>query len=255
MHTGFEGYPPRQRVKDLYKVRWVSRRRVARILTVSAWLSALARRRGARAEQVVTVPNAIVLERFDALPPRAQARAQLGVPGSAPLLLALAWWPEAKGADVLLDALEALAAAGEPVQALLVGEAELRALVAARGLEDAAWLTVSGFVADPAVLYAAADLFVSASRHEGQSYAIGEALACELPVVMTDIPGVAIYRDAPGVVRVPSEAPAALGDAVRRRLADLDAARAPTGARAWTERTLGLSAWCARVSDVYAELL
>ena len=49
VRTGFNGYPLPQRLKDLYKMRIVARRRVARIITVSPWLAELARRRGAPA--------------------------------------------------------------------------------------------------------------------------------------------------------------------------------------------------------------
>ena len=72
VHTGFEGYPRGQRVKDVVKMRVVARWGVARILTVSPWLSDLTLRRGAPPARIVTVPNAIVLDRFASLPPRAQ---------------------------------------------------------------------------------------------------------------------------------------------------------------------------------------
>lgn len=255
VHTGFEGYPAAQRAKDLLKMRIVARRRVARIITVSTWLEQLVRRRGGPASKIVAIPNAIVVGRFEALLPKADARKLFGVPDDGPLVLALAWWPEAKGADVLLDALELLAAEGRPVNALLVGEERLRELVAARGLGDAPWLTISGFVADPAQLFAAADLFVSSSRHEGAPYALGEALACDLPVVTTDIPGVAGYLGAPGVSTVPSVDPRALADAIAARTAPSAPAEEPGAARAWVDRELGLDTWCRRVADVYAELL
>lgn len=255
VHTGFEGYPAAQRAKDLLKMRVVARRRVARIITVSTWLEGLVRRRGAPASKVVAIPSAIVLGRFEHLLPRNEARERFGVTVAGPLVLALAWWPEAKGADVLLDALELLAAEGRPVPALLVGEERLRELVTARGLDDAPWLTVSGFVPDPSQLYAAADLFVSSSRHEGQSYALGEALACDLPVIMTDIPGVAGYRGAPGVSTVPSEDPRALADAVAARTAPGAPGAVPGAARRWVDRELGLATWCRRVADVYDEVL
>ena len=256
MHTGFEGYPPKQRAKDLLRIRLIGRRRVARIVAVSPWIGALARRRGARADQVEVVPNAIAMERFAELPTRAEALAELGVEADGPVILALVWWPEAKGADVLLDAMEALHARGEAPVALLVGEDALHDLVAERGLTDAPWLRLSRFVPDPRVLYAAADLFVCSSRHEGQSYAVGEALACGMPTVLTQIAGNSAYLPAPGVVQVPAGDAPALADGIAAALGRDAAATAPREEiAAWSRDHLGLDAWCARLGDMYAAVL
>ena len=67
MHTGFAAYSTRQRAKDLFKVG-VLGKGVDRVIAVSDWVAALARRRGFPAESVVVLPNAIVLDRFDSLP-------------------------------------------------------------------------------------------------------------------------------------------------------------------------------------------
>lgn len=256
MHTGFEGYPARQRLKDLLRIRLIGHRRVARIVAVSPWIGALARRRGARAEQVVVIPNAIAMERFDELPDRAESRAQLGLPADGPVALALVWWPEAKGADLLLDALEQLHARGAAPTALLVGEDALHDLVAERGLTDAPWLRLSRFVPDPRVLYAAADVFVCSSRHEGQSYAVGEALACGLPTVLTEIPGNSAYLPAPRTVAVPPRDVPALAAGIVQAVAEADSdGRRDEQVAAWARAELGLAAWCDRLVAVYGELV
>jgi glycosyltransferase involved in cell wall biosynthesis len=257
VRTGFNGYPLRQRAKDLLKMRIVARRRVARIVAVSPWLADLARRRGAPADRIDVVPNAIVVERFAQLPERAAARERLGLDPGATVVLGLGWWPDVKGADVLLDALAPLAARHPELQALVVGEGQLRAFLGARYATDPPWLRRSGFVPDSAWLFAAADVFVSASRHEGQSSAIGEALACGLPVVMSDIPGTAGWGAAGGVETFPSEDAAALADRVEALLAAGPAGRAQLGAgnRAWVRGHVAVDAWCERLCEIYAELL
>ncbi|MDX6728930.1 MAG: hypothetical protein QOK49_3735, partial [Baekduia sp.] len=93
MHTGFLGYPAKQRLKDLWKVRVVGRRDVARVIAVGPWLADLARRRGMPAAKVVTIPNALVLERFADLPSRSEARERLGLAPDAFVVLGLCWWP------------------------------------------------------------------------------------------------------------------------------------------------------------------
>lgn len=257
VRTGFNGYPPRQWAKDLLKMRLVARRDVARIVAVSPWLGELVRRRGAPVDRVEVVPNAIVLSRFERMPSRAAARERFGLDQEAQVVVALGWWPRVKGVDVLLDALDVVAARNGGMQLLLVGEQELRDHLAARSPRTPPWLRQSGFVEDSAWLFAAADLFVSASRHEGQSSAIGEAIGCGLPVVMSDIPGTAGWAAAPGVETFPSEEAELLAARIEQQLATPPAARAAVAeaGRRWARERVGIERWCERLCGLYRELL
>src|SRR4029077_10927746 len=161
IRTGFNRYSLRRRIQDLYKMRFVARRRVARIITVSPWLTKFAARRGAPRDRIETVPNAIVLERFERLPARAVARERLNVDVDAEVVLGLGWWPEVKGVDVLLDATQLIAEKRSAPSVLLVGEEQMRSFLDQRSPARPPWLHVAGFVSDPAWLFAAADIFVS----------------------------------------------------------------------------------------------
>jgi glycosyltransferase involved in cell wall biosynthesis len=262
VHTGFLGYSLRQRVKDLWKIRHVARRSVDRVIVLGPTLAELVRRRGVPAQDVVMIPNAIALERFAELPSRAAARERLGIDPAATVALALGWWPEVKGVDLVLDALAALAAAADAaapaVTGLLVGEDKMYAFVDERlGGEDPDWLVRSRFVSDPAWLYAAADLFVSASRHEGQSFAAGEALACGLPVVLSDIPGTKLYEQAAGTTTFASGDAGGLAAAIARLagMGEVERAAAGEANRAWAQAHLSMQRWCDDVCAVYEELL
>ncbi len=257
LHTGFVGYPPYQRAKDLLKMRLIARRDVARAVAVSPWIAALAERRGMPRERILTLPNAIVLERFATLPDRTAARARFALPEDVPVVLGLAWWPEVKGADVMLDALRTLAGPPPRAVGLLVGEDRLREFVERREGGVPPWLRRSPFVSDPAWLYAAADVFVSASRHEGQPYSLGEALACGLPSVMSEIDGTAVYRGAPGLRTFPSEDAGALAETLSALLGEPADARAAMGEanRAWADEHLAIEPWCERMVRLYWELL
>ena len=257
IRTGFNGYPLTQRTKDLVKMRIVARRQVDRIITVSPWLAELARRRGAPPDRIDVLPNPVVVDRFERLPDRMTARERFGLRPEATVILALGWWPEVKGVDVLVDALGQISDDHPEVEALLVGEEQMRSFLAHRLPEQPPWLRTSAFVDDAACLFAAADIFVSASRHEGQSSAIGEALACGLPVVMSDIAGTAGWGGAPCISTFPSEDSAALAMRLEPLLAETPVGRRQAGAAngPWVASHHGPEPWCDRLCGIYGQLL
>ena len=254
MHTGFEAYSLRQRLKDIVKVGLLGRP-VDRVVAVSDWVATLARRRGFRTDQVVLIPNAIVLDRFAALPDKTEARARLGLDGQSEVALALAWWPEAKGADIVLAALERLSVDRPALVGLLVGEERLERFVQETLPGGAPWLRLTRFVEDARSLYAASDVFVSASRHEGYSYAVGEALACGLPVILSDIDGTRFFAEAPGSFTFASGDPNALAAQLASVLADPRRSSLGEANREWTLQHLTIAPWCERMLALYRELL
>jgi glycosyltransferase involved in cell wall biosynthesis len=257
VRTGFTGYPLRQRLKDLVKMRIIARRRVARIVAVSPWLAELAKRRGAPRGRIEVVPNAVDVERYAELPDRTAARERFGLDPDVPVIVLLGWWPEIKGVDILLDALKPITERRPEVQALLVGEQDMRSFLAQRLPEQPPWLRLSGFVNDPAWLYAAADIFVSASRAEGQSGAVGEALASRMSVVISDIAGNAVWGKAPNVLQFPSEDAGALAERLEQLLDTPAQERAAKGLenRDWLRGHLGMDAWSTQILAIYRELL
>lgn len=155
-----------------------------------------------------------------ALPDKAQARAQLGVPLDVPLLLCVARLMPDKGVDILLHALTL----ATEWFALVVGEGPdrepLEHLQQRLGLSERVRFT--GYLPDLSPAWAACDLAVVPSRREGLGLFALEALAASKPVVASRVGGL------PEVVRhgetgwlVPPEDPQALaealGDALRYR--------------------------------------
>jgi len=122
---------------------------------------------------------------------RAAAREKLRLEPDALVLGTVARFDPVKALDSLLRAF-ALAVAQYPAARLvLVGDGpeapRLRALAAILGIEARVRLT--GPIADASRLLPALDLYVSASRKEGLPLALLEAMACELPVAATRVPG------------------------------------------------------------------
>ena len=130
---------------------------------------------------------------------------------------------------------------------LLVGEGPAQATLTAdiqlRGLEESVLLP--GSFPDTRDLLAAADLFVLPSYEEGLSLALLEALAAEVPVVGTDIPGIREVMNPQGSrwLARPRE-PAALAAAI------LDLLRNPDAAQSWARSGRRVVEQSYRMSDV-----
>jgi glycosyltransferase involved in cell wall biosynthesis len=138
---------------------------------------------------------------------------------------------------------------------LLAGDGPLKGdVMRARGGSDA--IRMLGWVADPAQLLAAADLFVSTSRWEGMPLAALEAAARGLPLILTDVPGNRDLADAgTGAILVPAGDEGALAAAIQQ-LADDPPLRARMGKAASeiARRTFTLEALADDVLAVYRGL-
>jgi len=214
---------------------------------------------GFPARRACYIPNGVDLDH--ATTPRdgrEAVRRELGVRDGATLALLFGWDPLRKGVDVALDAVAALARGEVEVVLALVGTEPMDALVRERlGGAVPPWLRVVRPRQHVADLYAAADVFISASRAEGYPYALGEALANGLPVVVSDIPGCEWAREIPGPRFFPS------GDAIALAAALAEVARWPAErrarhaqeARSLAYGRLSLASWAERVAALYRRAL
>jgi glycosyltransferase involved in cell wall biosynthesis len=182
-------------------------------------------------------------------------------PGSetAGSLLCVATVVPGKGQDVLLDALETISSLSWHCR--LVGSLDrdpafaqaLARRIADGRLNGRVSLTGTLGDADLDSSYAAADLFVLASRAETFGMVVTEALARGVPVVASDVGGVpeALGRcaqdSAPGLL-VPPDEPAALAAALRSWLGDAELRRRLR--RAARERRAALTRWPATTAIV-----
>lgn len=134
------------------------------------------------------VPNGIDPAPFQDPCGGAEVRAEFGIPSDAPVVGTVGLLNDAKGHDVLVDALAQLPA---DVHVLLVGHGELeqplREQAARLGLAERVHIT--GWRDDVSPCHDAMDLFCLPSRWEGLSYALLEALAAGLPCVSSAVNG------------------------------------------------------------------
>jgi glycosyltransferase involved in cell wall biosynthesis len=147
---------------------------------------------------------------------RRAARGRLGLP-EGPLTVCVARISRQKGQDVLLDAWPVVRERVADAELALVGGGASRAALEARRVAGVRFVGERSDVPD---WLAAADVVASASRWEGMSMAILEAMARGRSIVATDVAGShEQLGDEAGAV-VPPEDPDALAAEIVRRLAD-----------------------------------
>lgn len=148
---------------------------------------------------------------------RAATRSRLGLCDEAFVMLAAARHEQAKGLDIVLNALE-LADLPEKAVLLIAGRngtatPELHALARALPVSAAA-VRFLGYRSDVADLMCAADVLVAPSRREGSPGTILEAMALKSCIVASDIaPIKEVLNDSEGAL-VPCDRPEALATAL-----------------------------------------
>jgi glycosyltransferase involved in cell wall biosynthesis len=240
---------------------------------------ALARRyleAGLPGDRLRVIPQGVDLERFTPAADRCAERRTLGLPENSPLLAFVGSLNERKGIDVLLAAWGRIHAALPNAHLLLVGKNDfsddrearsyLERHLAALDADARANLHRTGVRDDAERYLRAADLFLFPSRREGFGSAIIEAMACGLPCIVAELPGItdlifgraastALEPGADGIV-VPQEDPQAIAGAA---LALLSAPHQATSiglrARGRVEAKFGFDSITSAYLDFYGELL
>jgi starch synthase len=148
--------------------------------------------------KVARIFNPLDVEAWQAID-RNQARAELGIPLDAKVVVCHGRIEiHNKGLDILLEAWEQICRERPSIdlRLLLLGTGsdanELRQRITAMQLRGVMWR--DEFVNDRTVIQkylSAADVYTLASRNEGFPIAPTEAMACNLPVVAADAPGIA----------------------------------------------------------------
>ena len=198
--------------------------------------------------------NGVDVERLSAVGEEEQraARGRLGL-GEEPLAVCVGRLSRQKGQDVLLDAWPAVRERVADAQLWLVGSGEDRVDLESRAV---AGVSFSGERDDVPDWLAAADVVVQASRWEGMSLAILEAMARGRSIVTTEVAGnrEALGQDAGAIV--PPVHPAALAEEVSLRLGDPEL-RAAEGraARERAVRSHDVRKTTAQTAELYLELL
>ena len=204
--------------------RWCLQR-YDRVISVAAQLDREVERLGVPAERRSCLPNGVDSQAFQRRAPArlAPLRRHFNVPDTRLVVGGVGRLSEEKGFDVLIEASARLYRAGLDLEVWVAGEGpagpNLRRLAERRGLGDR--LRLIGYQPDPVTVFEALDVFVLSSRREGLPNVLLEALAMEVPVVATNVGGVAelIVDDHTGLLCPAGDDPT-LGRMLGRLLAD-----------------------------------
>ncbi len=190
---------------------------------------------GYRPKRWAVIPNGFDLERFASDPgARQKLRAELGLPGHARLIGMVARYDPMKDHATFLRAIKLVLASSTDVHVVLVGlgmehgNRELTGMIEDLGV--GAHVHLLGERNDVPAILAALDIATLSSAYgEGLPNVVGEAMACGVPCVVTDVGDSAVLVGDTGKV-VPPRNPEALATALaelidlgpdgRRRLGD-----------------------------------
>lgn len=196
-------------------------RRAERIIAISEAVRRVLLSSGIPPERVVRVHSGIDLEAVRRTR-SGDIRAQLRLPESGPLAVAVGALVGHKDHATLLDAAAALRPSRPELHWVIAGEGPLRgaleARIAALGLGDRVHLP--GQVPEALRLIAGADLFVMSSREEGLGTSVLDAMALDVPIAATRAGGIPEMLDPGAGLLSPPGDGAALADSVARILDD-----------------------------------
>ncbi|MCH2101253.1 MAG: glycosyltransferase [Planctomycetes bacterium] len=196
------------------------------------------------ADRISVLHNCVDLRPYEQLPSRPEAKAALGLPPDAPLVLSVGRLHLAKNFPMLVRASAEVLRVHPKAHFALVGEGDERAKIEAeimrQGVSES-W-TLLGQRPDVPHCLAAADSFVQPSDWEGCPIAVVEAMAAGLPVIATDVAGVGevIKHETHGLL-IPRGDEAELSATLLRLLSDSEtSARLASSAKqlAWAHYNL-----------------
>lgn len=173
-----------------------------------------------------------------------EARRMLGLPAGPPIVLYRSRIAPEKDPDTFLRAIALLRAGGREITAVYMGGEFPVFVDRARRLGVDVVPRDAGSRAELPVWYVAADVTVQTSYTEGLGLSLLESLACEVPVVVTNVGGLPeVVRGGQAGLLVPPRNPDATASAIARLLDD-EALRAELGrkGRAWVIERYGAAA-------------
>ena len=213
-----------------------------------------------RPEQVEVIPLGLDLERFRRARPGVPIlRPSLGLGSEVPLLGIVGRLVPIKDHPTLFQAMALLRTSNPPVHLAVVGDGEERARLEelAGRLKLGQRIHFLGWRTDLETILTEVDVVICASKNEGTPVALIEAMAAGVPVLSTDVGGVAdlVAHGETGWLVRPGDPPS-LAEAIRHLLGDeVLRARLAAAGRAVALDRHGVEGLIRRVEALYTDLL
>jgi glycosyltransferase involved in cell wall biosynthesis len=147
--------------------------------------------RGLSARKIEIVPNGIDISEFNDLPEKGKFRSKHGLASSQKIILYLGRIHVIKGLDLLAQAFAEPSGPMNDIKLVIAGPDDgylpaLRALVKALGIEDKVLFTGPLWGIDKLEAYVDSEAYVLPSAYDSFPITVLEALACGVPVIMSD---------------------------------------------------------------------
>lgn len=212
---------------------------------------------GVLPERVRVVPNGLDVEAFDREARRSPMPALDHVGPVVTLVANMKH--DLKGHDDFLNAALLVRKADENVRFLLIGDGELRPALEEQARQMGLGQSVffAGARIDVPALLARSTIAVSASKSEGLSNAVMEAMAASLPVVATNVGGTPelVVHERSGFLVAPDDHQALASRLLQLLRSPATAQQFGLAGRRRIENEFSATRLAHRVSDLYAEVL
>jgi glycosyltransferase involved in cell wall biosynthesis len=178
----------------------------ARVIALNEMEAAQCRSLGVHNDKIEIVPNGIDLVEFEHLPPRGVFRKRYAIDDNLQIVLFLGRLNRIKGLDLLVRAFAGSLKESGNVKLVIVGPDDgfrptLEALVRELSIEKEVLFTGPLYGAERLSAYVDAEVYVLSSFYDTFPLTVLEALACSIPVIVTDRCGLADFiRESAGLV-------------------------------------------------------
>ena len=196
------------------------------------------------------IPNGLPLEEIDATPPTTEA--EVGVPGTVPVVLYAGRLSAEKNVETMVRALRLIADV-RPVRGIVCGDGPCRerlaGLITELRLVDQ--VRAVGYVSKLWSLMKRANVLVSISFFEGSPNVVLEAMACGCPLIVSEIPAHRELLDDGMAIFVDPHQPRQVADAIASVLNDPAGAAKRAQAALIRAQVYGLPLVAQRYAEVY----